>query len=192
MKLHVNSVISDVKQRYMCMDVKYFYLNNRMERDKYIMILISMIPQEFLEKYNLTEKAYNAYIYTRVTKGMYVLRQAGRISYYALVKKLYPYGYRPSRKNPRLWKQNSRPINFTLVVDDFGVKYSGKEHALQLKSELEKKYNVTTDWEGKFYIQITLKWDYEKGTVQLSMVGYVNAAIHPFQHEKLNRLKDSP
>ena len=27
-KTHVNSAISDVKSRYMCMDVKDFYLNN--------------------------------------------------------------------------------------------------------------------------------------------------------------------
>ena len=32
MKLHVNSAISDVKSRYMCMDVKDFYLNNKMDR----------------------------------------------------------------------------------------------------------------------------------------------------------------
>ena len=49
MKLHVNSTIADVTSRYMCMDVKYFYLNNQMYRDKYILIHISMIPQEFVE-----------------------------------------------------------------------------------------------------------------------------------------------
>ena len=32
-KIHVNSSISDVKSRYMLMDVKYFYLNNQMDRD---------------------------------------------------------------------------------------------------------------------------------------------------------------
>ena len=42
-----------------------------------------------------------------------------------------------------------KPINFTLVVDNFGVKYSVKEHALRLKASLETKYKVTTDWEGK-------------------------------------------
>ena len=31
-KLHVNSNISDVKSRYMCMDVNDFYLNNNMYR----------------------------------------------------------------------------------------------------------------------------------------------------------------
>ena len=54
MKLHVNSAISDIKLRYMCMDVKDIYLNNQMDRVEYIIIQISMIPQEFLDKYNLT------------------------------------------------------------------------------------------------------------------------------------------
>ena len=63
----------------MCMDVKYLYLNNQMDRDKYIMIHISMIPQEIVEKYNLAEKAHNGYIYTRVKKVMYGLPQEGCI-----------------------------------------------------------------------------------------------------------------
>ena len=32
MKLHVNSSVSDVKSRYICMDVKDFYLKNQMDR----------------------------------------------------------------------------------------------------------------------------------------------------------------
>ena len=50
MKLHINSAILDVKSRYMCIDVNYFYLNNHMDRDEYIMIQISIIPQEFVGK----------------------------------------------------------------------------------------------------------------------------------------------
>ena len=38
------------------MDVKYFYLNNQMDRVEYIIIQILMIPQEFVDKYNLIEK----------------------------------------------------------------------------------------------------------------------------------------
>ena len=56
MKLHVNSAISDIKLRYMCMYVKYFYLKNQIERAKYIMIHISMIPQEFVENIILQKK----------------------------------------------------------------------------------------------------------------------------------------
>ena len=49
------SAISDVKSRYMFIDVKHFYFNNKKDRTEYIMIHISMIPQEFVEKYNLKD-----------------------------------------------------------------------------------------------------------------------------------------
>ena len=73
-------------------------------------------------------------------------------------------------------------INFTLVVDYFGVKYLVKDHALHLKAALEDKYKVTTDWEVKMYIGIALKWEYEKGMFQLSMSGYLRAALHSFKN----------
>ena len=79
---------------------------------------------------------------------MYGLPQSGRITHDALVKHLEPYGYHPSINPPVIWTTYSHPINFTLVADDFGVKYSGKEHALHLKSALEDKYRVTIYLEG--------------------------------------------
>ena len=48
MKLNVNSITPDIKYLYMCMHIKYFYLNNHMYISDYIMIQISMIPQEFI------------------------------------------------------------------------------------------------------------------------------------------------
>ena len=69
------------------------------------------------------------------------------------------------------------------MVDDFCVKYSGKENALHLKVGLEKN-KLATDWKGDLYIGIEIKWDYEKGTVRTSMSGYVRAALYDFQHEK--------
>ena len=40
MKLNVNSSISDVKSRYICMNVKYFQLDSHMDKSEYIMIQI--------------------------------------------------------------------------------------------------------------------------------------------------------
>ena len=142
------------------MYVNDYHLNNQMERDKYIMIQLSMIPQKFVEKCNLAAKAHNGYIHARVTKRMYELPPVERIAHDVLLKQLDLYVYHPSSKNLGLWKHNSRPINFTLVVDYFGVKYSGEEHALYLKIALETIYKVTTDWEGTLCIGIELKWDY--------------------------------
>ena len=59
MKLHVNSAISEVKSRYLCMDVKYFPLNNIMYIAEYTIIHIFIIPQGFMRKYNLKGKAHN-------------------------------------------------------------------------------------------------------------------------------------
>ena len=137
MKLHVNSSISYIKSRFISMDVKYFYLNNHMDGSEYIMIHISMLQQVFVDKYNLKGKAHKGYTFAWVTKGMYGIPQVGQISRDALVEHLEPYGYCPSRKTLGLWTHINFPINFTLLVDDFGVKYPRKEHTLHLKASLK-------------------------------------------------------
>ena len=68
--------------------------------------------------------------------------------------------YVQSRLVPGLWQHKWRPIQFSLVVDDFGVKYVGREHAEHLLSVLKEHYKVTTDWTGSRYIGIRLDWDY--------------------------------
>ena len=75
-----------------------------------------------------------------------------------------------------------RPIVFSLVVDDFGIKFVGKEHAKHLLEVLKQWYKVTTDWEGTKYVGITLKWDYNKRTLETSVPGYVKEALHQLQH----------
>jgi hypothetical protein len=55
-----------------------------------------------------------------------------------------------------------------LVVDNFGVKYVGREHAGHLKRVLEEHYyKVTADWNGERYVGIHMKWDYVKQQVHL-------------------------
>ena len=66
------------------------------------------------------------------------------------------------------------------MVDDFGVKYIGHEHAIHLKDTLEQHYKVTNDWTGKRYIDNTLDWDYTRRQVHLSMPGYVAKALKQF------------
>ena len=59
------------------------------------------------------------------------------------------------------------------MVDNFGVKYEGEDHANHLIGALEYLYKVTTEWKGELYCGITLKWDYDAHTVNLSIPGYV-------------------
>lgn len=76
-----------------------------------------------------------------------------------------------------------RPIKFTLVVNDFGVKYCGKEHADYLLTVLNKHYKTAVDWEGSLYCRIKLEWNHEKRYVNLSMPGYIDKVRQRFQHD---------
>jgi hypothetical protein len=73
---------------------------------------------------------------------------------------------------------------FSLVVDDFGVKYVEKENANHLLAVLSQYYPTSTDWKGTLYCGLKLQWDYTNHTVDLSIPGYVAAALAKFQHSK--------
>ena len=110
-------------------DIKDFYLNTPMARYEYMQLRIADMPEDVIEHYNLCDKATpDGYIYCEIQKGMYGLPQAGIIAQQLLEERLAKHGYRQSKTTPGLWKHDTRPISFTLVVDDLGVKYVGKEN----------------------------------------------------------------
>jgi hypothetical protein len=148
----------------MTMDISNFYLNSPLPRPEFICIKLSNIPEEIIIEYMLRERATsNGSIYIMATKGMYGLPQAGLIANKLLELRLNKHGYRQSKLVPGLWRHDTHPIQLTLVVDDFGVKYVGKEYALHLKHILKEHYQLTCDWDGHRYIGITLNRDYQQG-----------------------------
>jgi len=65
-------------------------------------------------------------------------------------------------------------IAFTLVINDFGVKYSDQCDVEHLMG------NVGQDWKGKQYSKycgLTLEWDYENHTCDISIPGYIEHAL---------------
>jgi hypothetical protein len=77
-------------------------------------------------------------------------------------------------------------------VDDFGVKYVGREHAEHLMECIKKNYNISSNWNGSAYCGLTLYWDYKTRTVDLSMPGYIKAALHKYQHTAPVRPEHAP
>jgi hypothetical protein len=57
---------------------------------------------------------------------MYGLPQAGIIVSQLLDRHLATHGYHQTKSTPGIWRHFTRHIQFTLVVDDFGVQYVGK------------------------------------------------------------------
>ncbi len=192
-KTHANSVISTPHARYMTLDLENFYLNTPMKRYEYVRIKLTDIPEEVIEEYGLRNKSDdNEFVYVEVQKGMYGLPQAGILAQELLEERLVKHGYMQSKIVPGYWKHKSLPIDFTLVVDDFGVKYVGKETASHLIRALKQDYDITIDWSGKKYVGRTFNWDYANRRVHLSMPGYVNKAIERFQIEIPKKAQDSP
>ncbi len=140
----------------MTMDISNFYLMTPLHRPKFIRLKLNNIPDEVIKEYKLREKATkNGSIFIKAKQGMYGLPQSGLLANKLLEKRLNKHGYRQSKLVPGLWKHDTWPIQFTLVVDNFGVKYVGEEHTQHLKNTLEENYKSTCDWTGTRYIGIT-------------------------------------
>ena len=72
-------------------------------------------------------------------------------------KRINEKGYVKEKLTPVFWTHQWRPILFTLCVDDFGVKYVGKQHADHLMQVLSEHYTILHDWMGAKYLGIDLK-----------------------------------
>ena len=114
---------------------------------------------------------------------MYGLPHAGLIEQQLLKKRLEKHGYGQSNITPGFWKYDTRPISFTLTVNDFGVMCIGTEHADHLINDLKEHCEVAEDWDGTEYCGITLDWDYIKRLVHLSMPCCCDEALARFCHE---------
>jgi hypothetical protein len=192
-KTHLNSVISTKGARFMTVDIKNFYLNTPMTRPEYVRLKLSDIPDEITHEYKLHNIATpEGYVYIEVNKGMYGLPQAGILAQELLEKRLNQHGYFQSHIVPGFWKHADRPISFTLVVDDFGIKYVGKQHAQHLISVLKEHYEIEEDWSGSKYIGLTIDWDYGRHQLHISMPKYVSKAMKRFNHSPPQTAQSSP
>jgi hypothetical protein len=189
----LNSTISTTNGRFMVVDIKDFSLNTRLERYEYMRLPLSMIPDEIIQQYQLQQLVTtDGWVYIEIRKGMYGLKQAGILANQRLQKHLATHGYFSAPRTPGLWKHATRDVHFSLVVNDFGVKYVGKENAQHLVDALASLYEVSTDWAGELYCGLHIQWNYPKRHVNISMPGYIEAALHKFQHPSPTRAEDAP
>jgi hypothetical protein len=158
-KLLLNSVISTPGARFATFDLKDFYLGTPMMRKEYMQIPLTSITQTIIDQYELLTKTHKGFVLVKINKGMYGLPQAGILAFTQLKTHLATHNYAPCIHTPGLWTHSSRPIAFTLVVDDFGIKYTNRADTIHLLSALEELYTVTTNCTGSLYLAMTLNWD---------------------------------
>ena len=109
-------------------------------RPEYMKIQLSKIPQEFITEYNLNNSVHKGWVYFEIRRSCYGLPQSGTLANKQLRLRLEKEVYYEARTTLGLWRHKWRPIQFCLIVDDFGVEYVGKQHADHLVTILK---NIT-------------------------------------------------
>ena len=144
-KILINSIISTPNARCCTADISNMYLCSQLEQPEFVKFKISMIPELIIQQYKLRNLAHNGYVYARIKKAWYGLKQSGKIAHDDLVTQLSKHGYHKSKYTEGLFTHETRQIAFTLVVDDFAIKYVYKADMEHLLTSLREKYPIKVD-----------------------------------------------
>jgi hypothetical protein len=104
-------------------------------------------------QYSLNKLALNGFVYLEMRRAVWGLPQAGIIANNLLRKHLLPNRYFKCTNTPGLWKHSTPPILFTLAVEDFGIKYVGKEHAEHLIKCIKTNTNLPRIGQAIFIVE---------------------------------------
>lgn len=193
-KLLLNSVLSTPEAKFMTIDIKDFYLHSSLLRNEYAWVDLKQIAPTIIDEYSVRELAVHGKVLVEIVKGIYGLPQAGKLAKDQLTALLRARGFSECEHTPCLFKHSSRPIVFSLVVDDFGIKYTNRDDVSYLIDSLTPAYEITTDWSGSKYLGISLDWDYvsPRRSVALSLPGYVAKGLSTIGFKPSGKLTTSP
>ena len=118
----------------MTLDIANFSLMTPMTDYKQLRMNLSTTPEEIIKECNLHKVSHNSQAHAEIRKGAHGLPQSGILVYELLENRLTKAGHYQKPTTPGLWQHKSRPIMFSLVVDDVGVEYVGKENVECLKN----------------------------------------------------------
>ena len=84
---------------------------------------LDIIPAEIFQQYRLKDLSHKGFLYMEIQKCVYGLIQSEKLSNDKLMLHLDEYGYEPAPITSDFWRNQTRHLQFSLAVDDFGVKY---------------------------------------------------------------------
>ena len=193
-KCLLNSVISehahDGVTKFCTIDIKDFYLCSTLDTPAFMRIRLDQLSPATIERFKLSSFAKNGKVLFKIVKGIYGLPEAGRLAQKELFAFLRKNGFYNCSNDenggllldgtPCLWHNNPDPakatLSFSLVVDDFGIKYKEKRDVDALVALLASGgYKTSRDDTGSKYLGFTIDWDYENEHVDLSLPGWTKA-----------------
>jgi hypothetical protein len=159
---------------------------------EYVRIKKLDIPDEFILEYNLLGCNRNSWVYFEICQGCYGLPQYGILANNLLCSRLVTEGFYESISTPGLWHHKWHPIQFSLIVNDFGVEYMGIKHFNFLLDILKKYHRVQFNMASDKLAGIAIKWDYPGKRCQISMPGYIDNLLIKFKHPRPSKPQLSP
>jgi hypothetical protein len=113
---------------------------------------------------------------------MYGLPQAGTLAQERLVAHMAHHGYHMDPNIPCLFKHATRSVTFTLVVDDFGIKYFDDTDADHLIATLELLYviKIKRNLSTYKYLGMQINFADDMRSVVLSMPDYIHKVLTRF------------
>ncbi len=192
-KLLLNAVISE-DAHFMTADIKDFYLGTPLPTPEYMWLKRAQLPADIIAHYANDIVWHRDSAMVEISQGIYGLPQAGRLAQEKLSRLLALHGYTEAPSTPCLYRHATRPIAFTLVVDDFAIKYRDIHDAEHLLQAIREGYDLTTDWSGAKYLGMSVNFGSVSGsrTVTISMPGYVRAALTRFRQPPPTRFIRAP
>ena len=80
-----------------------------MLEQEYMRLHLRHIPEDIQKRYNIDSLVHtDNYVYVKIKKGMYGLKQAAVLAYTNLVAILKDYGYKPCLHTTGLWEHVTR------------------------------------------------------------------------------------
>ena len=107
----------------MTIDIGNFYTNTPLDRYEYMRMRADEIPDEVMDEYDLKPKIHDGYIYFRIKKALYGLRQSSILAHKMLAKILNKDSRYPVKHMKEFWLHKTKDILFTIIVDDFEIFY---------------------------------------------------------------------
>lgn len=183
-KILLNRTVSDPDRKWMTADIVDMYLHTRLQRKEYMAIDIKYMSEATRLRFKIYDflSPGDTKIYVEILGGIYGLPQAGLLAQEKLFKHLNTHGFFQAPNTTCLFRHSSLPIEFTLVVDDFGISYKSKDAADYLVKTLKLLYPIKVDWTGSSYLGYTVQ-DSGTGndrTISLSMPRYIEKALKRF------------
>ena len=157
-KIHANHVVSSPGAKFCDVSMGNFYVNTFLPEPVFIRIHQKDIPQDIYDEYKLTPNHIdkNGCAMVEVVKAIYGLPQSGQLAHEHLKAHLAKYGYRSMKHTLRLWKHDTCPTTFTVVVNDFGICYFNELDKQHLIDAPKAKY-PTKVGNGNKYVGIDFK-----------------------------------